>query len=253
MPEMKRVCLFVTISLSIGPAAAATFAQQDFLAANRDCKQADLCNAFCEESSKGAKGTSKKLATLALSIRDCGQSCGCPFGQERMPPTPYPAPPGPAVPFGLFGAFGLGKYPGDPRNGGQPILPAVSCKHCPPILPPLPPLPPVPLADFATVGDRFLPRLVMPKAEVNDHQDLDYEGNMIPLDPKHNLPPGWQASTYEGKPYYLNENAHQSSWVHPAHPLFKGSLLQTQVANDQYLKVKEAAGEALAKIGGAPR
>lgn len=216
MPILRSGCLFATISLGVVASL-----QQGFLVANKDCKLGALCDAFCEESSlskaAGLSANSKKLAALEINLRDCGQYCACPFGMERHPPTPYPAPPPPAVPFGMFHAYGNG-FPGDPRIGGDPSLPAVSCKHCPPILPPLPPLPPVPMADFSTVGQRFLPRLAMPKGEVNEHQDLDYEGNPVPTTPNYNLPAGWQASMYEGKPYYLNEATGESSWVHPEHP-----------------------------------
>eukprot|EP00746_Dinoflagellata_sp_MGD_P112467 gnl/MRDRNA2_/MRDRNA2_49545_c0_seq1.p1 gnl/MRDRNA2_/MRDRNA2_49545_c0~~gnl/MRDRNA2_/MRDRNA2_49545_c0_seq1.p1 ORF type:complete len:222 (-),score=38.54 gnl/MRDRNA2_/MRDRNA2_49545_c0_seq1:10-675(-) len=202
-------------------------AEQGFLAADK-CNQVQLCDAFCKESALShAGGTSKKLAALALSVRECGQSCGCPFGQERIPPTPYPAPPLPPVPAGMFGPYGNG-HPGDPRNGGAILLPPENCGHCPVPPPPLPPLPPVPLADFSTVGDRFLPRLVMPKGEVNEFQDIDYEGNPVPTDPHYNLPPGWATKMYDGKPYYFNVATKQESWIHPASPLFKGALMQTQ-------------------------
>jgi hypothetical protein len=203
-------------------------AKQGFLEVNR-CNQIQLCDAFCKESALSqAGGASKKLAALALSVRECGQSCGCPFGQERIPPTPYPAPGMPPVPAGMFGPYGNG-HPGDPRMGGQaPLLVAETCAHCPPVLPPLPPLPPVPLADFSSVGDRFLPRLVMPKGEVNEFQDLDYEGNPVPTDPHYNLPPGWATKEYMGKPFFFNEATGQESWIHPASPLFKGALVQTQ-------------------------
>merc|ERR1719213_174605 len=186
------------------------------------CQQAALCDVFCKESSMSNGETSRKLAALAINLRDCGQSCACPFGQERIPPTPYPAPDLPAVPAGMFGNYGNG-YPGDPRNGGNIALPPISCKHCPPILPPLPPLPPVPLADFSTVGQRFLPRLVMPKGEVNDHQDLDFEGNPVPTDPEYNLPPDWQTKKYHGKDRFFNAATGASSWIHPADPRFTGA------------------------------
>merc|ERR1719161_1969991 len=134
-----------------------------------------------------------------------------------MPPTPYPAPPLPPVPAGMFGTYMDGK-PGDPRNGGAVQLPAPTPPAAPP--PPFPPLPPVPLADFSTVGQRFLPRVTMPKAEVNQQQDLDYEGNPIPIDPHYNLPPGWSvAQDWEGKTYFSGPDG-KMSYVHPAHPLF---------------------------------
>jgi len=216
MPNIIRRGLHAAMSLSVVVSAG-----QGFLSVNKECKQAALCDAFCEESSLSRGGTSKKLAALAVTIRDCGQSCGCPFGQDRMPPTPYPAPPLPAVPAGMFGPYGNGS-PGDPRNGGAILVPAIGCSHCPPLLPPLPPLPPVPLADFSTVGERFLPTLVMPKAEVSADQDLDYEGNPIPINPEYNLPPGWTyKGIYMGKPHWANANG-DTSWIHPAHPHFTG-------------------------------
>lgn len=218
---MRDGCLFATIWLGVVVAD-----EQGFLAASKGCKQTELCDAFCEESASSRGAPSKKLAALSVSLRNCGQSCGCPFGQERMPPTPYPAPGRPAVPAGMFGPYGNGN-PGDPRNGGDILVPAVSCSHCPPILPPLPPLPPVPMADFSTVGDRFLPRLVMPKAEVNDHQDLDYEGNPVPTDPHYNLPPGWSAQVFPhtGETFWHDANTGQTSNIHPAHPHFTGGQL----------------------------
>lgn len=206
-------------------------AEQSFLAANLDCKQAAICDAFCKESSLSKDGASKinskKMAALALSLRDCGQSCACPFGQERMPPTPYPAPPLPPVPAGMLGSYlsgssPTGVQPGDPRNGGQILIPAISCAHCPPVLPPLPPLPPVPLADFSTVGQRFLPRLVIPKGEVTDNQDLDYEGNPVPVNPSYNLPPGWKTMKFQGKDFWFNDATGEKSWIHPANPRFQG-------------------------------
>jgi len=205
----------------------AVSAKQGFLAASK-CNQVQLCDAFCKESSLSRAGsTSEKLAALALSVRDCGQSCGCPFGQERIPPTPYPAPPLPPVPAGMFGPYGNG-HPGDPRNGGAVLIPPEQ-NIAPPPAPPLAPLPPVPLADFSTVGDRFLPRLVIPKGEVNEFQDLDYEGNPVPTDPHYNLPPGWTVQmNADGKPYYMNAATGQEGWIHPASPLFKGALMQTQ-------------------------
>lgn len=194
---------------------------RNFLATSRGCKQTELCDAFCEESalSRATGGKSKKLATLALSLRDCGHSCACPFGMERHPPTPYPAPAAPPVPAGMVGSYGWG-LPGDPRNGGQILIPAPTAHPGPP--PPLPPLPPVPLADFSTVGQRFLPRLAMPKGEVNEFQDLDYEGNVIPVGPNHMLPDGWKSVNQAGKHFWGNEDTGQTSELHPGNPQFAG-------------------------------
>merc|ERR1719352_978334 len=75
-----------------------------------------------------------------------------------------------------------------------------ACKqdpHCPYMInrvpptpyPPPPPLPVVPIPDWTKdkVGLRFLPRVPMPKGEVNADQDLDYDGNPVPRNPAASL------------------------------------------------------------------
>lgn len=63
----------------------------------------------------------------------CRQELHCPFGIERLPPTPYPPPLPPPVPSPLWA--------GDLRAKGLPLLPTPT-----PPGPPPPPLPGVPVA-----------------------------------------------------------------------------------------------------------
>merc|ERR1719321_232186 len=103
-------------------------------------------------------------------MKDCAASCGCPLGMDRLPPTPYPAPPHPPVPKPLMS--------GDPRLASKmTILPSPTPPAPPPGAPP--PDPPDPLGDFSKVGIRFLPHVVIPKGPINEYQDLDYNGNPV--------------------------------------------------------------------------
>lgn len=143
------------------------------------------CRQFCRVMRRRAAGPKKLLAFLeegkgrsssASFEEGCDKACkqepDCPFMIDRMPPTPYPPPPPPSRPHPLWA--------GDLRVKGLVLgMPTPTPPGPPP--PPLPALPVAPIPNWQEkVGLRFLPRVPMPKGEVSEKQDLDYDGNPIP-------------------------------------------------------------------------